>query len=131
MRERYQEASTHSVKRVRLAICFVALGAWGAVPAHADSYLDQLNAELERVEKIDSSTTSAAKEERVRAGEGFSDGLSMEDFAQEMRTRHPGGNVLYIRLTRMEKVRVYEEYYLKGENYQIVVDVMAKWLAAR
>jgi small nuclear ribonucleoprotein (snRNP)-like protein len=101
------------------------------VPAHADSYLDQLNAELERVEKIDSSTTSAAKEERVRAGEGFSDGLSMEDFAQEMRTRHPGGNVLYIRLTRMEKVRVYEEYYLKGENYQIVVDVMAKWLAAR
>ncbi len=102
----------------------------GAGGVQADAYLEMLEMEAA---KIGESTVSqeVVGPEKEQVGEGFSPALTREEFVAEMRSRHPGGNVMFVRLSPQERDRIYSEYYLKGASYEEVVDVMDRWLRSR
>ena len=99
---------------------------WLNTAQAGDPYLDAL---AEEVGKIGQATaTGDAGPPADKVGKGFSPLMSKEEFAEEMKHVHPGGNVLFVQLSPLERDNIYVEYYKRGSSYQDVVDVMDKWL---
>lgn len=102
----------------------------GAAQVGADGFLDQVNAELEKLDRVDGASPPSS-ERKVAAGDGFTDGLDYDQFGESIKDAHPGGHILYRRLSEEERKRIFADHYLRGASYQEVLDTMARWLSSR
>ena len=95
---------------VLLSAALLLVPSW--VGAQSDDYLRAIEQETQKLDGDsggDPATPPTADAQR-RTGRGFSPGLSMERFGEELAERYIGSSVFYRKLSRRYREEVYAEY---------------------
>ena len=102
-----------------------------------DDYLKAIEMETEKVERKaedddgNGSQPSGMRDSvdpRIGGGDGFSSGLSLEEFEAELSEKYTGGAVFYKKLPRRNQEEVYQEY-ANGASYdQVRKKIMDRYL---
>ena len=112
-------------------------GAFSPLHAAEEDYLKAIEMETEKVERKaegdagDGSQPSGMRDSvdpRIGGGDGFSSGLSLEEFEAELSEKYTGGAVFYKKLPRRNQEEVYQEY-ANGASYdQVRKKIMDRYL---
>ena len=101
--------------------------------ADADDYLKAIEMETEKVERktIDADTEASSLSTgnaAAPAGEGFSTGLSMDGFGQELADKYTGTARFYEKLPRRTQEEVYQEYLQGASISEVRAKIMNRYL---
>ncbi|MES9960668.1 MAG: hypothetical protein ABW089_09545 [Sedimenticola sp.] len=96
--------------------------------AEDDDYLKAIEMETDKVERKQSAEDAGPETVNGGGGAGFSRGLSIEDFAQELKEKYTGSSVFYKKLPRRTQEEIYQDYF-KGSSYeQVQKKIMNRYL---
>lgn len=111
-------------------VCFVTSFTVNA--ADDDDYLKAIEMETDKVERNNGEDEPVQSElagtSTGGGGDGFSYGLSIDGFENELKEKYTGSSVFYKKLPRRNQEEIYQEYF-KGASYeQIQKKIMNRYL---
>ena len=122
----YRQRNCKSLSVIALFI-FLLLGIVNSVAvlaAEDDDYLKAIEMEIDKVDAKPSGGGAASE----AAGKGFSSGMTIEEFEEELATKYTGTARFYEKLPRRTQQEIYQEYKDGASISEVRTKVMNRFL---